>query len=115
VPICFVLIEQTIFVVIDQKPKREHEPLRLRRVRNIVENPRVAIVADVYDDQDWSRLGFVLVRGRGRILEPGATEHAPALAALRRKYPPYRVMALEDRPIIAVDVSSATAWGSLEP
>jgi PPOX class probable F420-dependent enzyme len=112
VPICFALIEDSVYVAIDEKPKQNADPLRLRRLRNIAQNPRVAIVTDVYDDQDWTQLGFVLVRGSARILQAGA-EHAQAVAALREKYPQYRGMALAERPVIAADIEHVTAWGNL--
>jgi PPOX class probable F420-dependent enzyme len=112
VPICFALVEQTVYVAIDEKPKRG-APMRLRRIRNIAENPRVSIVADVYNDVDWSRLGFVLVRGRARVLIVGE-EHRRALEALRYKYQQYRAMALEERPVIAVEVERITRWGQLD-
>ena len=111
VPICFTLIDDTLYVAIDEKPKTG-ELRRLRRLQNIAENPRVAVLADVYDDADWSRLGFVLVRGSARILSQGE-EHARAVAALRSKYAQYRDMALEERPMIAADIDSVTTWGRL--
>jgi PPOX class probable F420-dependent enzyme len=112
VPICFALIDETLYVAIDEKPKIG-APMQLRRLRNIVQNPRVAIVADVYDDTDWSQLGFVLVRGRARVLNAG-DEHRRALEALRRKYPQYQAMALEERPAIAVEVERVTSWGRID-
>lgn len=111
VPICFALIDDVLYVAIDEKPKRG-EPRQLRRLKNILENPRVAIVADLYDDQDWSKLGFVLVHGSARILD-GGTEHAAALAVLRAKYVQYRTMELEDRPVIAVDIERTRVWGQM--
>jgi PPOX class probable F420-dependent enzyme len=111
VPICFALLDATVYIAIDEKPK-SGDPLKLRRLRNIAENPRVAVVVDVYDDADWSRLGFVLVHASARILNDG-DEHARAIGALRDKYPQYRRMALEARPVIAADVESSTAWGQL--
>jgi PPOX class probable F420-dependent enzyme len=111
IPICFALVGETLYVVIDQKPKRG-DPRRLRRLRNIAENPRVAIVVDVYDDADWSRLGFVLVRGPARVLAAGA-EHTRAVAALREKYVQYRTMALDERPVIAAQIERVTTWGQL--
>jgi PPOX class probable F420-dependent enzyme len=121
VPVCFVVLGKHLYIAIDEKPKRG-DPLRLRRVRNIVENPRVALVVDVYHDQDWSRLGFVLLHATARILQPTeadaasvASEHAAAVRALRQKYPQYRAMALEQLPVIAADVESVTTWGRLEP
>ena len=116
VPVCFALIAETLYVAIDEKPKRG-DYRRLKRLRNIADNPRVAFVADVYDDTDWSRLGFVLVRARARVLLHGSEhvkEHAEAVAALRDKYAQYRNMALEQRPVIAADIESVTAWGRLE-
>jgi PPOX class probable F420-dependent enzyme len=111
VPICFALVGETVYVAIDEKPKRG-DPLQLRRLRNIAETRRVAIVVDVYDDRDWSRLGFVLLRGTARVLTEGV-EHERAVGALRLKYVQYRAMALEDRPVIAADIERVTTWGQL--
>jgi PPOX class probable F420-dependent enzyme len=113
VPICFTLLGDTLYIAIDEKPKTGHLN-RLRRLRNIAENPRVAIVADVYDDADWSHLGFVLLHATARVLDPPADEHRLAIAALRRKYPQYRAMRLEARPVIAADIASLTTWGHLD-
>jgi PPOX class probable F420-dependent enzyme len=110
VPVCFVLLEATLYVAIDEKPKRG-DGRRLRRLRNIAANPQVALVADEYDDHDWSRLGFVLVHARARLVE-AAAERARAIAALRAKYPQYATMALEERPLIAADVQRVVAWGT---
>jgi PPOX class probable F420-dependent enzyme len=113
VPICFALLGDTIYVAIDEKPKTENI-WKLRRLRNIAENPRVAIVVDAYDDTDWSRLGFVLVRARARVLARPDEEHARAVTALRERYAQYRGMALEGRPVLAMDVEAVTSWGRLE-
>jgi len=109
VPVCFARIDACIYIALDEKPK-SMGPMQLRRIRNILANPRVAIVADVYDE-DWSRLGFALLEGTGRVLTAG-DEHASAVRALRDKYPQYRAMALDDRPIIAIDVERMTRWGT---
>jgi PPOX class probable F420-dependent enzyme len=118
VPICFVLLGDTVYIAIDEKPKTA-QFVRLRRLRNIAENPRVAIVADVYFDDDWSQLGFVMLRATARVISPAdssdADEHAHAVRALRDRYPQYRAMALDERPVIAADVTSVTAWGRLDP
>jgi PPOX class probable F420-dependent enzyme len=113
VPICFAIAGETLYIAMDEKPKRSGDMSRLRRLRNIAENPRVAIVADVYDDADWSRLGFVLLRASARILEPGPDEHAEAVRLLRAKYPQYRAMALDERPVIAAEITAITTWGEL--
>ncbi len=109
IPVCFVFDGRTVYSEIDEKPKRA-SPRRLRRVRNIVANPRVALVVDEYDE-DWRRLRYVLVLGTARILERGA-EHARAIVLLRRKYPQYRLMRLEDRPLLRITPRRFVAWAA---
>ena len=106
VPICFVLLDGRIYSVVDEKPKRT---TRLQRLRNLEANPRVALVIDRYSD-DWSQLAWVMVRGLAEIIEAGE-EHAAAIAALREKYPQYRSMALDDRPVIRLLPERINAWG----
>src|SRR5437762_4677074 len=80
VPVCFALHESTLYITIDAKPKRAPAK-ELKRVKNILENPTVAVVVDRYDE-DWARLGWVMLRGRAEILHAG-TEHDDAQALLR--------------------------------
>ena len=91
---------------IDRKPKSGRP---LKRLRNIAENPHVALTADHYDDDDWSQLRWVMVRGRAEILESGA-EHDEAQALLRAKYRQYRAMDLAPLPVIAIRIERATSW-----
>ena len=112
VPVCFGLVGATVYSAIDEKPKRG-EPRRLRRLRNVVANPRAALVADVYDDRDWARLGFVLLQGQARVVEPPGQEHAAAVRSLRERYPQYQHMALDERPVLALDVERVSTWGEL--
>ena len=62
IPVCFALDlkedSSAIYIALDQKPKRA-ALTRLRRVRNILENPRVALVVDRYDE-DWTQLWYIL-------------------------------------------------------
>jgi PPOX class probable F420-dependent enzyme len=109
IPVCYVLAEGTLYITIDEKPKRQDR--LLKRVRNILENPQAAFVADRYDE-DWRRLGWVMLRGRAEILEMGA-EHDAAQAMLRGRYPQYRAMSLAGLPVIAVRVERAVSWGDL--
>jgi PPOX class probable F420-dependent enzyme len=110
VPVCFAASATSIYVVIDQKPKRGGA-LALKRVRNVVANPHAALVADVYDE-DWTRLGWVLASGSAGVLTSGA-EHARAIAALRARYPQYRAMPLDERPVIALAIERVASWGRL--
>jgi len=110
VPVCFALDGDDVYVALDEKPKRV-APERLRRVRNIVANPRVQLLVDLYDE-DWSRLAFVQADGRAELLQPDAARHARAIALLRAKYPQYREMALEARPVIAIAVERWRSWSA---
>ena len=86
VPVCYAVDGETVYITIDEKPKRRDIPLK--RVRNILENPRFSFVVDRWDE-DWSRLGWVMLRGAAEILDSGA-EHDRAQALLRERYPQYR-------------------------
>jgi len=77
VPVCYAFDGRACVTAIDAKPKRV-PGRRLRRVRNIEENPRAALVVDRYDE-DWSGLRWVLVEGGAAVLTGGA-ERARAYA-----------------------------------
>ncbi|MEX2226946.1 MAG: TIGR03668 family PPOX class F420-dependent oxidoreductase [Dehalococcoidia bacterium] len=108
VPICFALAGEVLYSAIDEKPK-SGDYRRLRRLRNIEANPNVQVLFDVYDDADWSRLRYVQLRGRARIIDAG-DEHAAAIALLRQRYAQYTTMALESRPVIAIDMERVVEW-----
>jgi PPOX class probable F420-dependent enzyme len=109
VPVCFVVSEGALYITIDQKPKGD--PRGLKRLKNIIENPVAAFVADRYDE-DWARLGWVMLRGPAQILVDGA-EHDRAQALLRLRYRQYRGMVLDDLPVIALRIERVTSWGNL--
>jgi coenzyme F420-0:L-glutamate ligase/coenzyme F420-1:gamma-L-glutamate ligase len=96
-------------IALDEKPKGV-APRALRRVRNLLANPAVALLIDHYDDDNWDRLAFLRVDGRAALLGPGDAAHASAVAALRAKYPQYRAMALESRPIIRIAPTGVSGW-----
>jgi PPOX class probable F420-dependent enzyme len=109
VPVCFVVSDGALYITIDQKPKGDVRALK--RLRNIVENPFAAFVADRWDE-DWTRLGWVMLRGSAEILAEGA-EHDLAQALLRARYPQYRAMELDYLPVIAIRIERVTSWGDL--
>lgn len=109
VPVCFALGDATLYVTIDEKPKRADRPLK--RIRNIMENPRAVVLVDRYDE-DWSRLGWVMLRGAAEILRDGP-EHDRAQLLLRDRYVQYRAMDLAPLPVIALRVTRVTSWGDL--
>ena len=69
----------------DAKPKSSTD---LRRLRNIRANPRVAVLADHYED-DWGALWWVRADGLATVLDEAAAM-APAFALLAARYPQYR-------------------------
>ena len=77
----------------------------------MIENPSAAFVADRYDE-DWRRLGWVMLRGRADILA-GGDEHDQAQALLRERYAQYRTMQLAGLPVIALRIAQVTSWGNL--
>ena len=109
VPVCYAVEESVLYITVDEKPKRQDR--KLKRLRNILENPQAAFVADRWDE-DWSRLGWVMLRGRAEILDAGA-EHDRAQALLVARYPQYRAMNLAGLPVIALRVARAASWGDL--
>jgi PPOX class probable F420-dependent enzyme len=109
VPVCFAIADAALYITIDEKPKRAGAPLK--RLRNIAENPAVAVVVDRYDD-DWARLGWVMLRGHAEILREGR-EHRDAQALLRSRYPQLGAMEIAKYPVIAVRIGRTTSWGDL--
>jgi len=111
VPVCFGLSEDVLFMTIDQKPKRDGR--KLKRLSNIIDNPRVAIVFDRYDE-DWQRLAWVMLHGRAEILSTGV-EHDRAQSLLRSRYLQLDTMQIGELPVIAIRIERVTSWGDLGP
>jgi PPOX class probable F420-dependent enzyme len=109
IPICFVRDGKHFFSPIDEKPKRA-APTKLKRLKNIRENPQVALIIDRYDE-DWRKLAYVLVFGKARILQSGE-KHRQAAKLLRRKYPQYRRMAIDARPMIVITAKRIVSWNA---
>ena len=104
VPICFAFSGETIYTAVDHKPKAS---AALARLRHIAAEPRVALLADRYED-DWSRLWWVRVDGDASIAD-SRQEREAASAALAAAYPQYA-----DRPpqgpVIAVRPRRFSGW-----
>jgi PPOX class probable F420-dependent enzyme len=109
IPICFARLDERLFFVADEKPKR-YGPKRLKRLTNIAQNPRVALVVDDYSE-DWTKLAFLLLHMDAAIVE-AAEEYDAVLAALRRKYLRYRTMKLlpATNPIVGMVVRRWHLW-----
>jgi PPOX class probable F420-dependent enzyme len=106
VPVVFAVDGNVVYSVVDAKPKRTTE---LRRLRNVTENPAVALLADHYDDADWGALWWVRAEGIGRVLDPQVDEEAArAVALLQARYPQQRAVGM----VLAVDVARWSGWSA---
>ncbi|MCX8073428.1 MAG: TIGR03668 family PPOX class F420-dependent oxidoreductase [Candidatus Binatia bacterium] len=112
VPVCFAYDRGRFYFVVDLKPKRN--PERIKRLRNIQENPRVALVIDRYDT-DWSHLAFVLVHGIAQVIRE-AEEWQHAIDLLRARYPNYQSMPLSftANPAVRIEVERWHFWRASE-
>lgn len=110
VPVCFAYDGRAVYSAIDHKPKRR-AGYGMKRVRNIVENPRVAFLVHHYEE-DWQQLYYVMMRGPAAILEDGA-ERGHAFTLLEKKYAQYRERRLNssDGLVIKIVPEHIAQWG----
>lgn len=106
VPFCFVLEGDDLLSAVDAKPKRTR---RLARLDNVRSDPRVAVLVDEWDE-DWSRLWWVRVDGRARIVEDAAEERS-AIDRLAGKYEQYRAHP-PTGPVIAIRAERWSGWSA---
>ena len=108
VPVCFALLatgdRDVIVSGTDEKPKRS---LSLQRLRNLRANPAAALIVDHYEE-DWTRVWWVRVDGRGRVLDDGPERDA-AIDALREKYVQYEQVGLPGA-VLVIDVERWRGW-----
>ena len=110
VPVCYATDGHAYYSAIDRKRKRV-PPERLRRVRNIRANPRVALLIDHYEE-DWRGLKYLLVQGRAELLAEGPERDA-ARDLLTAKYPQYTVMPLGQAGLmIKITPERVIAWSA---
>src|ERR1700733_14953781 len=101
VPVTFAVDDDLIYITVDHKPKTT---TKLKRLRNVRENPRVALLADHYAD-DWNQLWWVRVDGWASVVEDEQGLPDP-LDVLCERYDQYR----QRRPAGPVIVIQADRW-----
>ena len=106
VPIAFACTGDVVWTAVDDKPKRTRA---LRRLDNVRANPRVALLADRYED-DWSMLWWVRADGAARIVE--AADAPAALEALAARYVQYAA-APPPGPLLEITVERWSGWSAL--
>ncbi len=105
VPIVFAVERETIYSVVDAKPKRTTE---LRRLQNVRSNPWVSVLVDHYDDADWSALWWARADGSARVLDRDEPEARAAVRLLAGRHPQQRATG----PVLAVDVQRWSGWAA---
>jgi PPOX class probable F420-dependent enzyme len=116
-PFCFVASSDgdrlVLHTPIDEKPKGGTAPDDLPRLRDIRARPAVTVLVDHWDE-DWTKLAWAVLHGTANVLLPGdpaaGEERARAIAALRERYPQYAGHALEEWPVIRIEVESIRSW-----
>lgn len=103
VPICPVAASGRLYFASEKKA---------RKVRNIRENPRVALAFDHYSD-DWNQLVGAMIVGKASIIDQGVAFQR-ARRALYRKFKSYaRVAPIEpgESVIVCVTPTASFSWG----
>jgi PPOX class probable F420-dependent enzyme len=106
VPVCFAVADGVVYHAIDHKPKATRRPAR---IRNLELHPRASLLADHYDDADWSALWWVRADGTATVMD----DAPDAIDLLVARYPQYR----EHRPqgpVIALHVERIVGWEGSE-
>jgi PPOX class probable F420-dependent enzyme len=98
---------EVIVFGVDHKPK---STLALRRLANIVTEPRVAFLADHYDE-DWSTLWWVRAEATARIVT--GSIRGRAVQALAHRYPQYAALPPEG-PVVGSWVTNWSGWQATE-
>lgn len=83
-----------------------------RKVKNLRENPQIAITIDLYSD-DWSQLRGVMVQGTARLIERGP-RFKQARSRLYAKYSQYSKEAAispSDSVVVEVTPTHIFTWG----
>ncbi|MBI2486016.1 MAG: TIGR03668 family PPOX class F420-dependent oxidoreductase [Deltaproteobacteria bacterium] len=112
VPICYVFDGKNLYTPIDKKPKRV-SVRELKRIRNILENPKISIVIDDYYEE-WNKLTYVIIHGRAELMESGE-EYQRSLRLLCEKYTQYVDMNLStlNLPVIKVIPDRILFWRAI--
>ena len=108
VPVCFAIVDGWIVSAVDHKPKRTS---RLRRLDDMIASGTATVLIDHYDDQDWSNLWWVRIRGRARVHTADDPAAATAVAALVAKYAQYHVRP-PTGPVYRIAIDEIRSWRS---
>jgi hypothetical protein len=101
-------------VPLDEKPKATDDPRDLARVRDILVGraSRCSSTAGPRTGRSWAGCGSVARLAHRAVRRSRRARHGRS-PTLRAKYPQYVSHRLEERPLIRIDVTGASSWGTL--
>jgi PPOX class probable F420-dependent enzyme len=105
VPIVFALHDDLVYSIVDAKPKRGRDLVRLR---NIAAEPRVQLLVDQYAE-DWQALWWVRVDGIATVVESGPPREV-AIRLLLDKYRQYDEWAAPFGAAIVIRIERWSSW-----
>ena len=111
VPVVFVFDGKYYYVPLDEKIKKD-KPERLKRVKNIQQNPNVVLLIDEYNE-DWNKLRFIMIQGRASLIGKKVQHNELVLEKahklLYRKYHQYKKLGIGEL-CIKIDPKKVIAW-----
>jgi PPOX class probable F420-dependent enzyme len=112
VPVVFVFDGNHFFIPIDEKRKTA-KPEKLKRIKNIQDNPNVALLIDEYSE-DWTRLAFVMIQGKASTASKtdGNLQVQEAYKKLMTKYLQYQNVGLGEMCII-IAPEKVASWSNV--
>jgi PPOX class probable F420-dependent enzyme len=108
VPICFARDGDDIVSAVDHKPKTTTALARLADIRR---TGRATLLADHYDDADWSLLWWVRITGPAVVHDPADPRASVAVRRLAEKYPQYR-QSPPAGPTYSIAIEHLTWWSA---
>jgi PPOX class probable F420-dependent enzyme len=111
VPVVFVFYGNHFFIPVDEKRKAA-KPEKLKRVRNIQDNPNVALLIDQYDE-DWTKLAFVMIQGKASLASKreGNIQVRRAYNKLMVKYVQYQKIGVGEM-CIKITPKKVASWSN---
>lgn len=111
VPVVFVFDGNHFFIPVDEKRKTT-KPEKLKRIRNIQDNPNVTLLIDEYSE-DWTKLAFVMIQGKASVAtkEEGNIQVREAYKKLMTKYLQYQKVSVGEMCII-ISPKKVASWSN---
>jgi PPOX class probable F420-dependent enzyme len=111
VPVVFVFDGNHFFIPVDEKRKTA-APEKLKRIRNIQDNPNVALLIDQYDE-DWTKLSFVMIQGKALVASKreGDIQVRRAYNKLMTKYVQYQKVGVGEM-CIKITPKKVASWSN---